>query len=54
VERWQEIAYIVDALLALHEESERRHKERKERMQQRADVASQQGPVGEDDVGWDF
>jgi hypothetical protein len=42
-------ADIVDALIALGEERQRRRKERK---QQR--VASEQGPIGEVDVGWDF
>jgi hypothetical protein len=54
----QDTAFVVDPLLAQHEECERR---RKERRQQRA--APQQGPVGDsspqeaaghNDVGWDF
>jgi hypothetical protein len=56
-----ETDYIVEALLGLHEEAERRHKERmrqhderrrKEHMQQQ--TAAEQPPAADRDPGWEF
>jgi hypothetical protein len=43
----QDIAYIVEALLALHEETQRRQKEQQQ-------ATAQQDPAAEQDPGWEF